>query len=137
MSDSSALVVKNQSSNENTVAIIQENPLKKEKRKLRVLEEDEFSDKIEKIIERDYFPDLPKLKAQFEYQNAVERKDFTEVERIKAKFSVRARPDTVMSNAQSFETPVIRPGTSNTMISSVTEKPSSKEDVPNVSLDKF
>lgn len=121
----------------NSIMLHDGNALKPEKRKLKVLEEDDFTEKIEKIIERDYFPDLPKLKAQFEYQNAMEKKDFTEVERIKAKFSVRARPDTVMSTGQSFETPIIRPDTANTTITALTENTVAKDSIPNVNLDKF
>ena len=34
------------------------------KRKVKVMDEDEYVAKVEKIIERDFFPELDKLKAQ-------------------------------------------------------------------------
>lgn len=39
----------------------------KRKREQVVLDEDEWTDKLEAIIQRDYFPDLPKLENQLEW----------------------------------------------------------------------
>ena len=36
------------------------------KRKVKVMDEEEYVAKVEKIIERDFFPELDKLKAQVE-----------------------------------------------------------------------
>lgn len=42
-------------------------PRSKRKREVAVLDEDEWTDKLEAIIQRDYFPDLPKLESQLEW----------------------------------------------------------------------
>lgn len=42
-------------------------PRPKRKREVAVLDEDEWTDKLEAIIQRDYFPDLPKLESQLEW----------------------------------------------------------------------
>ena len=45
------------------------------KRNIKVLDEDEYVQKVEKIIEKDFFPELDRLKAQSEYIEAADRKD--------------------------------------------------------------
>lgn len=42
---------------------------------------------IGKIIERDYFPDLEKLKAQNEYLEAMEQNDIRRMRELHAKYS--------------------------------------------------
>ena len=51
----------------NTLGVI------KKKRKVKVLDEDEYVEKLEKIIERDFFPEIDKLKARSEYIDAANR----------------------------------------------------------------
>ena len=50
-----------------------------------MLEEDEYVDQVEKIIERDFFPELEKLKAQADYFEARERKDYATMSRLQVK----------------------------------------------------
>jgi hypothetical protein len=45
------------------------------KRNVRVLDEDEYVEKVEKIIEKDFFPELDRLYAQTEYMEAADRND--------------------------------------------------------------
>ena len=42
-------------------------PRQKRKREKIVLDEDDWTEKLEAIIQRDYFPDLPKLESQLEW----------------------------------------------------------------------
>ena len=46
------------------------------------MDEDEYVAKVEKIIERDFFPELDKLKAQSDYIDARERKDYETMSRL-------------------------------------------------------
>ena len=111
------------------------------KRPCKVLDEDNYLDKIEKIVERDFFPDLPKLKAQLAYQKALEENDVVEMNRLKEQFSGRIstlRPDTVRSNVGSFSTPI--PPQSDGLqaaVGSDTNPSKDSSSAPNMSLDKF
>ncbi|KAI8783043.1 protein DGCR14 [Biomphalaria glabrata] len=75
----------------------------------KVLTEDEFSQSIGKIIERDFFPDLPNLEAQTEYYEALEKNDLVKLREIQMRFK---RPDTgssdILGSPLTFETPVGR-----------------------------
>ena len=63
------------------------------KRKVKVMDEDEYVENVEKIIERDFFPELEKLKAQSEYIDARDRNDQETMSRLEEKYS-GVRPDT-------------------------------------------
>merc|ERR1719481_486862 len=70
------------------------------------MDEDEYIGKVEKIIERDFFPELEKLKAQSDYIDARERKDYETMSRLEEKYS-GVRPDTGkrLQSPATFETP--------------------------------
>lgn len=62
---------------------------------------------MEKIIQRDFFPDLEKLKAQNEYLDAVERNDVIKIRDMHLKYSGRRPPTERVPSPATFETPVI------------------------------
>merc|ERR1719410_1234529 len=74
------------------------------------MDEDEYVAKVEKIIERDFFPELEKLKAQSEYIDARDRKDYETMSRLEEKYS-GVRPDTGKrcNSPDTFETPLDAP----------------------------
>ena len=80
------------------------------KRKVKVMDEDEYVEKVEKIIERDFLPELEKLKAQSDYMDARDRKDYETMSRLEEKYS-GVRPDTGrrMQSPATFDTPLDQP----------------------------
>lgn len=58
---------------------------KKETRK--ILPEEKYIENLEKIIVRDYFPELPKLQAQSEYLEAVARNDQFKIRELHIRYN--------------------------------------------------
>ncbi|KAI6191891.1 hypothetical protein M3Y97_00276700 [Aphelenchoides bicaudatus] len=52
-----------------------------------VLDEDVFTDNLEKIIVRDFFPEVPRLKAQREYLDAVADNDVEKIRELQLQYS--------------------------------------------------
>lgn len=81
------------------------------KKKVKVLDEDEFVDQVEKIVERDFFPELEKLKAQNAYLEAKERNDFAAMSHLQDKIGgsttggKRILGPTPGASPSTFETP--------------------------------
>jgi len=80
------------------------------RRRTKVLSEDEYVEKVGKIIERDFFPELEKIKAQTEYIDASDRQDTVTMRRLEEQYSSRRpTPSTETDRLQSpatFETPL-------------------------------
>ena len=80
----------------------------KKKKKVKVLDEDEYVEKLEKIIERDFFPEIDKLKARSDYIDAADRNDTNEMRRLRERFSTGRMPTDSMSRLSTpatFDTP--------------------------------
>ncbi|KAM9306153.1 splicing factor ESS-2 homolog isoform 2-T3 [Pholidichthys leucotaenia] len=119
---------------------------KKGKLKRKVLGEEEYIESLEKIVQRDFFPDVTKLQAQMDYLEAEENGDLERMRDISIRYGSSLAKSTPQAAAPyvtpaSFETPVGRSGSPS---STYGDKGSDKEEKDNEmeeknlpSLDRF
>ncbi|XP_041971655.1 splicing factor ESS-2 homolog [Aricia agestis] len=90
---------------ESSVFKVPKVPKKKVVKKTNVLDEEEYVKGIAKIIQRDFFPDLEKLKAQNDFLEATENKDYAKLREIARKYSGQRPPTEPYNSPATFDTP--------------------------------
>ena len=104
----------------NSTKVSSMEPPKRVLPKQTILNEDEFVDAVAAIVQRDFFPDLPKLKAQVAWLEASEQGDTERMQQISAGYTrslrrkLHSQTDVTPSPLQSSEEATLRVPTGST-----------------------
>uniref|UniRef100_A0A1A7WP07 DiGeorge syndrome critical region gene 14 n=1 Tax=Iconisemion striatum TaxID=60296 RepID=A0A1A7WP07_9TELE len=129
-----------------TVALCHPENKEKDTLKRNILDEEEYIQSLEKIIQRDFFPDVTKLQAQKDYLEAEESGDLERMREISIRYGSSLTKSTPRTSVPyvtpaSFETPAGHPGSPATTYSSkgldAEKKNDDKEEKTLPFLDRF
>ncbi|CAG9531955.1 unnamed protein product [Cercopithifilaria johnstoni] len=116
------------------VVVLGAKKLETEKEVRVVLPEDKYLERLQEIIVRDYFPELPKLKAQKEYLDAVAANDLTKIRELQLRYSTkrtirRTSPTTAVNSPGVFDpnTPTLSSSYTNSRVGKSDEGSSTKK----------
>ena len=105
------------------------------RKRVKVLDEDEYGEQLSNIIERDFFPELDKLKAQSEYINATDNADSATIQRLQARYSSKVSHR--LNTPSTFETPQSDSKEDDVIEEPVVGVDPTLPEKPKESLDKF
>ncbi|EDO28858.1 predicted protein [Nematostella vectensis] len=77
---------------DNLAVAVPESAKNVSKKNVKVLDEDTYVQSVDKIIQRDFFPELSKLRAQHEYLDAVEQNDTERLREISSRYQSNQTP---------------------------------------------
>jgi hypothetical protein len=93
MSDISNEIVKKETSETSVTKAQSESSLSPPKPKQIILKEEDYVESIEAILERDFFPDLPKLNNHLEWLEAVKNHDLKKMQEIQSRYRSKKKSD--------------------------------------------
>lgn len=104
----------------------------KPKRKINVLDEETYIKKLETIIEKNFFPDLERLKIQQAYHDALKSNDFNALHDLYEKYNKLLSSSSRSVKQSSSATPAFF----DTPAKQSSETPYANEEPPNIDTDK-
>uniref|UniRef100_A0AC35G868 Uncharacterized protein n=1 Tax=Panagrolaimus sp. PS1159 TaxID=55785 RepID=A0AC35G868_9BILA len=109
-----------QSANKNQVVRVGPKSLSTKNETRKVVPEEKYIENITTIIQRDYFPDVKKLKVQKEYLDAIVAGDETKIRELQLKYGIKKAPNATpalsdfgtpsTSYTEAFSTPMTNDG---------------------------
>jgi protein DGCR14 len=105
MSESSKEVVKTEKNETPITRVDSETIPIPPKPKQVILKEEDYVETIESILERDFFPDLPKLNNHLEWLEAVKNHDLKKMQEIQSRYHSKKSTSSLGGDEKPFETP--------------------------------